>query len=74
MATAELTVVALLRRGRVLLPVPFPMLLAVGSVVPVALPHQRHPNAHVQGPVACGKAAFAALVALGQWLTQLAPH
>lgn len=70
-AAAGLTVAALLRQGRVLLPFPFPMLLAVGSVMPVALPHQRHPHAHVQGPVACEKVAFAALSMLRRWLTQM---
>lgn len=73
-AAVGLTVVALLRRGRVLLPFPFPMFLAVGSVMPVALPHQRHPHAHVQGPVACEKAAFTAFLASRQWLAQPAPR
>lgn len=66
-AAVGLTVVALLCRGRLLLPFPFPMLLAVASVMPVALPNQWHLRAHVQGPVACEKAAFfAALSALRQ--------
>ncbi len=73
-AVAGLTVVALLRRGRVLLPFPFPRLLAVGSVMPAALPRQRLLHAHVHGPVACNKAAFAALSALWQWLTRPVPR
>lgn len=56
--------VALLRGGRILLPFPFPILAAVGPVVPVALAHQRHPHPHVQGPVACGTAALASLDAV----------
>lgn len=55
-----LTLAVLPCRARLLLPLPSPMLLAVGPVVPVALPHQRHPHAHVQGPVTCAQAAVAA--------------
>lgn len=42
---------AVLSWARLLLPFPFPVFLAVGAVVPVALAHQRHPHPHVQRPV-----------------------
>ena len=71
MATAGLTVVALLRRGRVLLPLQLLTLLAVGSLMLLALPLHRHPHARAQGPVACEKAAVAALSVLRRWLTQM---
>lgn len=63
LANVGLTVVALVLGGCPLGPLPFPMLLAAGPVVPVALPHQGHLHAHVQGPVACRKAALASLLA-----------
>lgn len=58
---AGLTVVSVLGGHRVLLPLPFAVLLAVGAVVPVALAHQRHPHAHVQGPVAWENRVVAAI-------------
>lgn len=66
---AGLTVVSLLHGARLLLPLPFPVLLAVGTVVPVALAHQRHPHAHVQGPVAW-ETGMVAMIITAWWLSQ----